>query len=174
MRVNRETKRSKKTRETKEGTETTEIIETTVTTSETQKQIKERQKQIKEPQIPKNFVIPKITSIIKSLSSQQSDNSPDYIDLLFLPNDQSLYSSKKEIENYETPTIPKFLRDKKKLLLSQYALSQKDGRYSWAKLSDVKDTKKLNILINPKDIKDDVVQGELGDCYFLSDRKSVV
>ena len=163
MRVNRETKRSKKTRETKDGTETTEIIETTITTTEHQ-----QQQVIKEPQIPKDFVIPKITSIIKSLSTQEADNSPDYIDPLFPPIDQSLYSSKKEIVNYETPIIPKFLRDKKKLLLSQFALSQKDGRYSWAKLSDVKDTKKLNILQNPRDINDDVVQGELGDCYFLS------
>ena len=160
MRVNRETKRSKKTRETKNGTETTEVIETTITTQEPQQTIKDP--------VPKDFVIPKITSIIKSLSTQESENSPDYIDPYFPPIDQSLYSSKKEIVNYETPVIPKFLRDKKKLLLSQFALSQKDGRYSWAKISDIKDTKKLNLLQNPKDIKNDVVQGELGDCYFLS------
>ena len=106
-------------------------------------------------------------SIIKSFSSQAS--SKGFSDELFTPNFDSLFSSKKEILNYESPTIPKFLKDKKKLLLSQFALSQKDGRYSWAKLSEIKDTSKLKV-INPnaKNLSEDVIQGELGDCYFLS------
>jgi len=63
----------------------------------------------------------------------------------------------------------KFLKDKKKLLLSQFALSQKDGRYSWAKLSEIKDTSKLKVITpNAKNLSEDVIQGELGDCYFLS------
>jgi len=53
-------------------------------------------------------------------------------------------------------------------LLSQFALSQKDGRYSWAKLPEVKDISKLNIISNTKNISQDVIQGELGDGYFLS------
>ena len=109
---------------------------------------------------------PKGSSIIRTFSEQNA--SRDFTDELFPPNFESLFSSKKEILNYETPIIPKFLKDKKKLLLSQFALSQKDGRYSWAKLSEVKDTSKLNVLGNSKNLKDDVIQGELGDCYFLS------
>ena len=105
-------------------------------------------------------------SIIKTFSKQQA--SQDFNDELFPPNFDSLFSSKKDIVNYENPVIPKFLKDKKKLLLSQFALSQKDGRYSWAKLSEVKDTSKLNVLRDSKNLKDDVIQGELGDCYFLS------
>ena len=105
-------------------------------------------------------------SIIKTFSEQQA--SQDFNDELFPPNFDSLFSSKKDIVNYENPVIPKFLKDKKKLLLSQFALSQKDGRYSWAKLSEVKDTSKLNVLRDSKSLKDDVIQGELGDCYFLS------
>jgi len=105
-------------------------------------------------------------SIIKTFSEQQA--SQDFNDELFPPNFDSLFSSKKDIVNYENPVIPKFLKDKKKLLLSQFALSQKDGRYSWAKLSEVKDTSKLNVLRDSKNLKDDVIQGELGDCYFLS------
>jgi len=105
-------------------------------------------------------------SIIKAFSEQQA--SQDFNDELFPPNFDSLFSSKKDIVNYENPVIPKFLKDKKKLLLSQFALSQKDGRYSWAKLSEVKDTSKLNVLRDSKNLKDDVIQGELGDCYFLS------
>ena len=70
---------------------------------------------------------------------------------------------------YETPAIPKFLKDKKKLLLSQFALSQKDGRYSWAILPEIKDISKLNVIApNTKNLPQDVIQGELGDCYFLS------
>ena len=106
-------------------------------------------------------------SIIKSFSSQES--SKGFSDELFTPNFDSLFSSKKEILNYESPTIPKFLKDKKKLLLSQFALSQKDGRYSWAKLSEIKDTSKLKVITpNAKNLSEDVIQGELGDCYFLS------
>ena len=105
-------------------------------------------------------------SIIKKCSSQTS--SPNFTDELFPSNFESLFSSKKEILNYESPTIPKFLKDKKKLLLSQFALSQKDGRYSWAKLPEVKDISNLNIISNTKNISQDVIQGELGDGYFLS------
>ena len=113
----------------------------------------------------------KRNSIIQQFSDQNS--SKDFKDELFPPNFESLFSSKKEIVNYEAPTIPKFLKDRKKLLLSQFALSQKDGRYSWAKLSEVRDTSKLNVLRDTKNIKDDVVQGELGDCYFLSSLASL-
>ena len=105
-------------------------------------------------------------SIIRTFSEQKA--SRDFEDELFPPNFESLFSSKKEIIDYETPIIPKFLKDKKKLLLSQFALSQKDGRYSWAKLPEVRDTSKLNVLRDSKNLKEDVVQGELGDCYFLS------
>ena len=105
-------------------------------------------------------------SIIKKFSSQES--SKNFTDELFPSNFESLFSSKKEIVNYESPAIPKFLKDKKKLLLSQFALSQKDGRYSWAKLPEVKDISKLNIITNSKNISQDVIQGELGDGYFLS------
>ena len=106
-------------------------------------------------------------SIIKNFASQTG--SKGFTDELFSPNFDSLFSSKKEILNYEIPTIPKFLKDKKKLLLSQFALSQKDSRYSWAKLPEIKDISKLNIISpNSKNLPDDVIQGELGDCYFLS------
>ena len=69
---------------------------------------------------------PKGSSITRTFLEQNT--SRDLVDDLFPPTFESLFSSKKEVVNYEAPTIPRFLKDKKKLLLSQFALSQKDGR----------------------------------------------
>ena len=54
---------------------------------------------------------PKGSSIIRTFSEQTPSN--DFVDELFPPNFESLFSSKKEVVNYEAPTIPKFLKDKK-------------------------------------------------------------
>ena len=105
-------------------------------------------------------------SIVKTFSSQKP--SSGFKDNLFQPNDESLYSSKQEVQDYQMQKIPKFLREKKKVLLSQYALSQREGRYSWSKLRDILEANKLNIFKDTRDLPSDVVQGELGDCYFLS------
>ena len=51
--------------------------------------------------------------------------------------------------------------------LSQYALSSKDKSYNWKRLSELYNLKDLNIL-NENDLTQDVIQGILGDCYFLS------
>lgn len=109
-------------------------------------------------------------SIIGSFNNQKSEISKksEFIDPLFPPSFDSLFSSKKEVVNYKAPTIPKFLKDKKKLLLSQFALTQKGERYSWAKLGEIKDSSKINVLKESKKLSDDVIQGELGDCYYLS------
>ena len=105
-------------------------------------------------------------SIVKTFSSQKP--SSGFKDNLFQPNDESLYSSKQEVQDYQMQKIPKFLREKKKVLLSQYALSQREGRYSWSKLRDILEANKLNVFKDTRDLPSDVVQGELGDCYFLS------
>ena len=105
-------------------------------------------------------------SIVKSFASQKP--SSGFKDNLFQPNDESLYSSKQEVQDYQIQKIPKFLREKKKVLLSQFALSQKEGRYSWSKLGNIFEANKLNVLKDTRDLPSDVVQGELGDCYFLS------
>ena len=105
-------------------------------------------------------------SIMKTFTSQKP--SSGFKDNLFQPSDESLYSSKQEVQDYQVQKIPKFLREKKKVLLSQFALSQKEGRYSWSRLSDILGANKLNVLKDTRDLPSDVVQGELGDCYFLS------
>ena len=105
-------------------------------------------------------------SIIGSFSEQKA--SSNFQDKLFPPTYESLFSTKKEVAEYQSPSIPKFLRDKRKFLLSQFALSSKEGRYSWSKLDDIVDASKLNIFKDNRNAQLDVVQGELGDCYFLS------
>ena len=105
-------------------------------------------------------------SIIQTFSSQKA--SPGFKDNLFQPSDESLYSSKQEVQDYQIQKIPKFLREKKKVLLSQFALSQKEGRYSWSRLGDILEANKLAVLKDNRELPLDVVQGELGDCYFLS------
>ena len=59
-------------------------------------------------------------SIVQTFSSQKA--SPGFKDNLFQPTDESLYSSKQEVQDYQMQKIPKFLREKKKVLLSQFAL----------------------------------------------------
>ena len=105
-------------------------------------------------------------SIIRSFASQKP--SSGFKDNLFQPNDESLYSSKQEVQDFQMQKIPKFLKEKKKVLLSQFALSQKEGRYSWNKLGNIFEANKLNVIKDTRDLPSDVVQGELGDCYFLS------
>ena len=134
---------------------------TTTTTSTTGEKVKTTtQSQSQNKSSPSQF------SIIKTFSSQKP--SSGFKDNLFQPSDESLYSSKQEVQDYQVQKIPKFLREKKKVLLSQFALSQKEGRYSWSRLSDILEANKLNVLKDTRDLPSDVVQGELGDCYFLS------
>ena len=99
-------------------------------------------------------------SIVRSFASQKP--SSGFKDNLFQPNDESLYSSKQEVQDYQIQKIPKFLREKKKVLLSQFALNQKEGRYSWSKLGNIFEANKLNVLKDTRDLPSDVVQGELG------------
>ena len=136
----------------------TKVTTTTTTTGGKAKTTSQTQNQNKSG--PSQF------SIIKSFSSQKPSSS--FKDNLFQPNDESLYSSKQEVQDYQIQKIPKFLREKKKVLLSQFALSQKEGRYSWSKLGEILEANKLNVLKDTRDLPSDVVQGELGDCYFLS------
>ena len=142
----------------------TKITTTTTTLSgskakpQTQSQVKSQTKSAAQPKQKTDF------SILKTFSSQKP--SQNFKDPLFEANDESLYSSKPEVQDYQMQKVPKFLREKKKVLLSQFALSQKEGRYSWAKLGDLFDANKLSVLKPNQKLPQDVVQGELGDCYF--------
>ena len=91
-----------------------------------------------------------------------------FIDDLFPPNDNSLYS--RNNESVSSKLTKDNTKDKN---VSQ--ITFKDKKYIWQRLSDVYKPGELNILKEPVGFKDDpdiicedVVQGELGDCYFLS------
>ncbi|MCQ2815989.1 MAG: calpain family cysteine protease, partial [archaeon] len=117
------------------------------------------------------------SAIAKSLLGQNyneiNKGKDKFEDQFFPPDDGSLYSSKSEIEKYKQPDIPKFLlQTNQNKFLSQFALTKKDRNYSWQRLSEMYDISKLNVCKETKGDEEglikDVLQGELGDCYFLS------
>ena len=112
--------------------------------------------------------------IVQGFLSQNYDNlsrsSSKFTDDLFPPNDTSLYSNKPETKSAEIPEVPLFMLEdsQKKKFLSQIGLPEKKGRYTWKRLSELYDLKQLNVIKDSRDLSEDVVQGELGDGYFLS------
>ena len=147
----------------------TKVTTTTTTTSGGKTQTRSTNQAQTKPTTQtqnKNKSNPGQFSIIKTFSSQKP--SSGFKDNLFPANDETLYSSKQEVQDYQMQKIPKFLREKKKVLLSQFALAQKEGRYCYRRLGEILEANKLNVLKDTRELPLDVVQGELGDCYFLS------
>ena len=116
------------------------------------------------------------TPIVRSFLNQNytdlSKSQSKFTDPLFPPSDTSLYSTKQTHTNYKLPDIPQFLLStSKSKFLSQFALSKTQHNYEWKRLSEVYNIKDLNIIKESSSLADlcnDVIQGELGDCYFLS------
>ena len=113
---------------------------------------------------------PSNSSQVKSFKSQDYDKlikSGKFADDLFTPSQKSLYTRNQEIASESLPEIPSFLQQtNKSKFLSQLALRAKSGKYSWKRLSELFNIKELNIMKEP--IDKDIIQGDLGDCYFLS------
>ena len=112
-----------------------------------------------------------ITSpIIKTLQSQNYDtilkSSSQFTDPYFPADNQSLFSSKPSYKNFKLPSVPIFMQQDNKKFLSQYALS-KEENYNWKRLSELYNLNDLH-LINENNLTNDIIQGILGDCYFLS------
>ena len=115
------------------------------------------------------------SGIVKSFNSQDYDKlikSGKFADELFQPSQKILYTRNQEIASESLPEIPSFLQQTNKAkFLSQLALRSKIGKYSWKRLSELFNPKELNIMKEP--IDKDIIQGDLGDCYFLSALQSL-
>ena len=108
--------------------------------------------------------------ILKTLQSQNYDtilkSSSQFTDPFFPADNQSLFSSKSSYKNFKLPSVPIFMQQDNRKFLSQYALS-KEENYNWKRLSELYNLNDLNI-INENNLTNDIIQGILGDCYFLS------
>lgn len=96
-----------------------------------------------------------------------------FTDPLFPPNETSLYSTKQDHIEFKPIEVPSFLKEAggQEKFLSQFAISKRGDQYKWKRLSEVYNLRDLNVLKEIKageSLSDDVIQGELGDCYFLS------
>ena len=110
-------------------------------------------------------------SIIKLLKGQNLDDAlkagNNFIDTIFPPNQESLFNEISEITE-EPLKYPKFAKDKRRQMLSQKDYSQRQDRYDWSKLNKIKNVNLLNIFKESRNMKQDVIQGQLGDSNFLS------
>ena len=110
-------------------------------------------------------------SIIKLLKGQNLDDAlnagDNFVDAVFPPNQESLFNEISEITE-EPLKYPKFAKDKRRQMLSQKDYSQRQDRYDWSKLNKIKNVNLLNIFKESRNMKQDVIQGQLGDSNFLS------
>ena len=110
-------------------------------------------------------------SIIKLFQEQNIEEAlkaeNGFIDTVFPPSQDSLFNTISEIPE-EPKKYPKFAKNKKRQLLTQTDYSLRQDKYDWARLNLIKKLNRLNIFRELPNMKDDVVQGELGNNNFLS------
>ena len=115
--------------------------------------------------------IKRFKSIIKLFKGQNLEdalsNENGFVDSVFPPNQDSLFNNITEIPE-ERKKYPKFAKDKKKQMLTQDNYAQRLDRYDWAELNKIKNINRLHVIKDFRNMKDDVIQGELGDNNFLS------
>ena len=115
--------------------------------------------------------IKRFKSIIKLFKGQNLEdalsNENGFVDSVFPPNQDSLFNNITEIPE-ERKKYPKFAKDKKKQMLTQDNYAQRLDRYDWAELNMIKNINRLHVIKDFRNMKDDVIQGELGDNNFLS------
>ena len=110
-------------------------------------------------------------SIIKLFTGQNIDEAlksrDGFVDTVFPPNQESLFNNISEIPD-EQRKYPKFVKDKKRQMLTQDNYALRQDKYDWSKLNKIKNVSRLNMFRETKNMKDDIVQGELGNNNFLS------
>ena len=110
-------------------------------------------------------------SIIKQFKGQNIDDAlrsgNNFVDSVFPPTQESLFNQISESGD-EPIKYPKFAKDKRRQMLTQRDYSQRQERYDWSKLNSIKNVNRLNIFRENRNMKEDVVQGQLGNNNFLS------
>jgi len=113
----------------------------------------------------------KLKSIIKKLKGQTKEEAlkaeNGFTDTVFPPTQESLFNNISEIPD-EQRKYPKFVKDKKRQMLTQDNYALRQDKYDWSKLNKIKNVSRLNMFRETKNMKDDIVQGELGNNNFLS------
>ena len=109
-----------------------------------------------------------IIKLFKDQNIEEALKTPNgFIDTVFPPNQESLFNSISEISE-EPKKYPKFAKNKKRQMLTLNDYSLRQDKYDWAKLNLIKRINRLNIFKESPNMKDDVVQGQLGNNNFLS------
>ena len=89
-----------------------------------------------------------------------------FTDLYFPPSDKSIFSSNPSYKNkkYIKPQI--FLKLDSDFSKSQFTSISKDVKYIWKRISDY--IKDYNIIKNSNISEEDIIQGNIGNSYFIS------
>ena len=89
-----------------------------------------------------------------------------FTDLYFPPSDKSIFSSNPSYKNkkYIKPQI--FLKLDSDFSKSQFTSILKDVKYIWKRISDY--IKDYNIIKNSNISEEDIIQGNIGNSYFIS------
>ena len=110
-------------------------------------------------------------SIIKLFTGQNIEEAlksrDGFVDTIFPPSQESLFNNISEIPD-EQRKYPKFVKDKKRQMLTKENYALRRDKYDWSKLNKIKNVSRLNMFRETKNMKDDIVQGELGNNNFLS------
>ena len=110
-------------------------------------------------------------SIIKLFTGQNIEEAlksrDGFVDTIFPPSQESLFNDVSEIPD-EQRKYPKFVKDKKRQMLTKENYALRRDKYDWSKLNKIKNVSRLNMFRETKNMKDDIVQGELGNNNFLS------
>jgi len=110
-------------------------------------------------------------SIIKLFTGQNIEEAlksrDGFVDTVFPPSQESLFNNISEIPD-EQRKYPKFAKDKKRQMLTKENYALRRDKYDWSKLNKIKNVSRLNMFRETKNMKDDIVQGELGNNNFLS------
>ena len=110
-------------------------------------------------------------SIIKLFTGQNIEEAlksrDGFVDTIFPPSQESLFNNISEIPD-EQRKYPKFVKDKKRQMLTKENYALRRDKYDWSKLNKIKNVSRLNMFRETKNMKNDIFQGELGNNNFLS------